>query len=58
MYLLIDTISAPAVYVLFNSERHIISRENIELRGRESEHFLVSLLEFLRRNYLEFQDLS
>lgn len=58
MYLLIDTVSASATYVLFNSERSIVSQEFIEIRGRESEYFLVSIMEFLTKNNLEFQDLS
>lgn len=58
MHLLIDTISTPATYTLFDSERNIVSQEFVELKGRESEHFLVSVLEFLAQNSLEFQNLE
>lgn len=58
MYLFIDTISLPATYILFDSGKDIVSQESIELRGRESEHFLVSLSEFLTKNSLEFQNLE
>lgn len=58
MYLLIDTVSTPAIYILFDSERNIVSQESTELKGRESEHFLVSVLGFLAKNKLEFQDLQ
>lgn len=58
MHLLIDTISTPATYILFDSERNIVSQEFTELKGRESEHFLVSVLEFLTQNSLEYQALN
>lgn len=58
MNLFIDTISLPATYILFDSEGNIISQEFTELKGRESEYFLVSILEFLHKNNLEFRDLS
>lgn len=58
MYLLIDTISAPASYILFDSERCMVSQESLELKGRESEYFLISLLAFLEKNSLKFQSLA
>lgn len=58
MYLFIDTISTPATYILFNMERDIVSQELLELSGRESEYFLVSLLEFLAKNNLEYRNLE
>lgn len=58
MYLLIDTISTPATYILFDSGKDIVSQESLELKGRESEHFLISLSEFLLNNKLEYQDLD
>lgn len=58
MYLLIDTISIPATYILFDPERNIVSQEFVELKGRESEHFLVSVLEFLAKNRLEYPALK
>lgn len=58
MYLFIDTISTPATYILFDSERMVVSQELLELKGRESEHFLVSLLAFLGKNKQEFGNLS
>ncbi|HBB27444.1 TPA: hypothetical protein DCZ36_03035 [Candidatus Gracilibacteria bacterium] len=58
MHLFIDTISTPATYLLFSSERTILSQEFIELRGRESEYFLVSLLQFLKKNKMEYEDLK
>ncbi len=57
MYLFIDTLSIPATYILFNTEKNIVAQETLELRGRESEHFLVSLLEFLTKNQLQFPEL-
>ncbi len=57
MYLLVDTISISATYILFDDERKIVWDEVLELRGRESEHFLISLLEFLTKNKLEFHNL-
>lgn len=32
MHLFIDTVSIPATYILFNSERDIVSQEFIELK--------------------------
>jgi len=58
MHLLIDTISTHATYILFDSDRSIVSQEFVELKGRESEHFLVSVLEFLEKNRLEYQALD
>lgn len=58
MYLFIDTISTPVTYILFNTERDIVSQELLELSGRESEYFLVSLLEFLAKNNLEYRNLE
>ncbi|NDK19813.1 hypothetical protein GW819_03155 [Candidatus Gracilibacteria bacterium] len=58
MYLFIDTISNPVTYILFDSERNIVSEDFLELRGRESEYFLDSLLEFLSKNSLGYKDLQ
>ncbi len=58
MYLFIETISLPATYILFDTERHIISQKSLELRGRESEHFFISLQEFLMENSLEYKNLK
>lgn len=58
MYLFIDTISIPVTYILFNSERDIVSQESLELKGRESEYFLISLLELITKNNLEYKDLE
>ncbi len=58
MYLFIETISLPATYILFDSERHIISQKSLELRGRESEYFLISLQEFLTENKLKYTNLK
>lgn len=58
MYLLIDTISIPATYILFDSEKDIVSEEHLELRGQESECFLDSLSAFLLKNNLEYRDLD
>ncbi len=58
MYLFIDTISNPATYILFDSKKDIVSKESLELRWRESEHFLVSLTEFLGKNKLKYEDLE
>lgn len=58
MYLLIDTVSLPAHYILFNSERYIVAEETLELRGRESEHFLDSLLGFLANNTIQLASLE
>ena len=58
MYLFIDTVSYPATYILFDSKRHIVSQEFIELRGRESEYFLVSISEFLKKSRMEYENLE
>lgn len=58
MYLFIDTISLAATYILFDTERHIISQKSLELRGRESEYFLISLQEFLMENSLEYKNIK
>lgn len=58
MYLFIDTISIPAIYILLDTEKNIVSQESLELRGRESEYFLISLQEFLARNSLEYNTLE
>jgi len=58
MYLFIDTISIPATYILFDTERNIISQKSLELRGRESEHFLISLQEFLTENKWDYTNLK
>ncbi len=58
MYLLVDTISLPAHYILLDSGRNIVSEETLELRGRESEYFLDSLLEFLGKNTTKFESLE
>lgn len=58
MYLLINTLSPSATYLLFNSERKVVSEEVLDIHGRESEYFLESLLLFLERNSLEYKDLE
>jgi hypothetical protein len=58
MYLFIDPISTPVTYILFDTERDIISQKSLELRGRESEYFLISLQEFLTENSLEYKNLK
>lgn len=57
MHLFIDTVSHPAAYLLFDSERRVVSHESLELKGSESERFLESLLSFLGKNSIAFQDL-
>lgn len=58
MYLLVDTLSLPAHYVLFDSARDIVSEETLEIRGRESEYFLESLLAFLGKQSMDFASLE
>lgn len=58
MYLLIDTVSIPATFVLFDAEKNIVSQESEDFRGRESERFLDSLLGFLAKNHMEYHDLK
>lgn len=58
MYLFIDTISTPAVYILFGAWKEVVDRESFELKGRESEYFLDSVLSFLTKNNLVFKDIE
>ena len=58
MYLLIDTVSHPANYILFDLQKNIVSKDLLEIKGSESELFLDSILSFLSKNNIQFQNLT
>ncbi len=45
MYLLVDTVSRPAAFVFFDSERNVVSIEREDLSGKEFERFLAKMTE-------------
>lgn len=58
MHLFINTIPETSIYILFDSERNIRGRKTLELRGYESEQFLVTLEQFLSEYSLTLDELE
>lgn len=58
MFLLVDAISDPAIYVLFDEDRRVIDRCSFSIRGQESEQFFVTLEAFVGKNRQTLRDLS
>lgn len=58
MYLLVDTVSQPAAFVLFDSSRKIVREEREAISGREFERFLAKITEICAEEGLRPKDLS
>lgn len=58
IYLLINPISDPAVYILSDAKRNIVAHTELVLRGSESERFFDSIGSFLSEYEIGIPDLD
>lgn len=58
MYLLVDTVSQPATFVFFDSNRNILRIDRESMSGKEFERFLARMTESARELGIEPQALE
>lgn len=58
MYLLVDTVSKPAAFALFDRERRVVRTDREEISGREFERFLECLTETCAKAGIRPEDLE